>query len=353
MSELPPNLTLLSHANGVSEPLYFDRQIVRASDLNLGRESRNAELDRMRRYALGTGIVAGLTLELGEKGVVLTGGYGVSPSGNEVFLEKDLLLEDLDEAIKELCPDDSDACALDEVEETGVRSAWLLIRPTLAEAEKRPGVSDDCGHPANVLRPARACHTVEVVLLKDLPETMKQTVLTCEDRNPFLCFGKAVPNIEIPAAYDPHTDLLVLGRVSISEEGPDIEMIERRRLLPLQLMQEWLTACLCNQEPTEDLDLDISTWEKFDDLTVALGYDSRFTDRPAEGAPRFSGLDQQPRIMDPDFVEKLLSFEVSGPVQFMRLTQRDSVRFLGLPLAQVQTLKRELELFIRAIGTLR
>ncbi|WP_224824343.1 hypothetical protein [Cognatishimia sp. MH4019] len=353
MSELPPNLTLLKHANGVSEPLYFDRQIVRASDLNLGRESRNAELDRMRRYALGTGIVAGLILEPGEKGVVLTGGYGVSPSGNEVFLERDLQLENLDEAIKELCPEGSDACALDEVEETGVLSAWLLIRPMLAEAQKRPGVSDDCGHPANVLRPARACHTVEIVLLKTLPDAMRHTAPTCKTRNPFICFGKAVPNIEIPAAYDPHTDLLVLGRVSFSEDGFDIEMIERRRLLPMQLMQEWLMACLCNQEPPEEPDLDIETWEKLDDLTIALGYDSRFTGRPAAGAPRLSAVDQQPRIMEPDLVEKLMTFDITGPVQFMRLTQRDSMRFLGLPLAQVRTLKRELEAFIRAIDTLR
>ncbi|MEL7211173.1 MAG: hypothetical protein AAGK92_00845 [Pseudomonadota bacterium] len=353
MSELPPNLTLLSHKNGVSEPLYFDRQIVRASDLNLGRESQNAELDRMRRYALGTGIVAGLTLDLSEKGVVITSGYGVSPSGNEVFLETDLQLEELVEAMKALCPEGSEACALDEVKETDGLSAWVLIRPGLAEAEKRPGVSDDCGHPANVLRPARACHSVEILLLKHLPDELRQKDLTCDDRNPFVCFGRNVPDVKIPQAYDPDEDLLVLGRISWNEDGFDIEMIERRRLLPMQLMQEWLTACICATKPDEDSDLNMETWALFDDLSLRLGYDSRLTDRPAETNPVFSNIAQQPRVMDPNFIEKLISLDVLGPIQFLRLTQRDAVRFLGESAALVKELREELSLFIDAIDTLR
>lgn len=355
MADLSPNLTLLDHANGVVEPLYFDRQIVRASDLNLGRESRNAELDRMRRYTLGTGIVAGLMLIEKDGQVILTKGYGVSPSGNEVFLDTELELSELDAALKELCKQTDDACGLDANDGDGSVSGWLLIRPTLREIDKRPGISDDCGHPANTLRAARACHQIEVIVAKHLPDQLRVSNPDCADLTPFMCNGRPVKNIEIANAYDPQTDLLVLGQVTLTEEGITSSAIERRRLLPMQLMQEWIMACMCAAPPPPDDDDDqdgtkVESWLEFDDLLIKNGYDSALTDRPGLGTPTIPQFNDAPFFMTEEGVEKLEGIGISRPLAFLEADPLLLAETFGLEESQIERIRRVVATFVNGLN---
>lgn len=67
MTDIPNNFILAQAKNAVVTPLYFDRQVIQAEDLNLDRTSHDRELARMRRILHGWGVVAGLIPEISRK----------------------------------------------------------------------------------------------------------------------------------------------------------------------------------------------------------------------------------------------------------------------------------------------
>ena len=136
--------------NGVVTPVYSDRQVVRASDLTLDRESHDAALARMRRLLHGHGIVSGLVPEARETApdeIRLSPGYAVAPSGAEIFLPEPVLLRDLAARIAAVCGPGGTPC--EDVTEAAQRKA-RAARVAAEDSSVTRGASStmcraDCG----------------------------------------------------------------------------------------------------------------------------------------------------------------------------------------------------------------
>ena len=249
--------------NDVVTPLYFDRQIVRASDLTLDRTSHDEELERMRRLLHGWGVVAGfafLKLEP-EKGLVRIGkGYGITPNGHEIYLTQPVELTDLVRRVDECCGPDSAGCdIIDEAERKriaenhakGFTEGWLIARPHYTDSDYRAGVPDGCQHPANALLPARRCEGIrfDIVCTLDFPHV--QTPISCEELTDWMC---KVPKtgrlpLPMPGMVEEENDFLVLAKIKIEDGKQSITYEDRRLRLPVSIIQDWVSACMCAAKP--------------------------------------------------------------------------------------------------------
>jgi hypothetical protein len=234
--------------NGLSAPLYAEGQLVRAADLTLDRSAHDQELWRLRRYLHGWGIVAGLVVNLGEDQVSVSAGYGICPSGEEVFLADEVVIIDLVAQITEACGPGAESCALDEAEarrvaETGIFEAWLIAAPIVTLADPRPAWPADCSHPGNHLAPARACGGVRLGLACEAPPHHVMPARTCEEMREILCRGG---EIYLPETH-PAPGLLVLGKLGWNGKTLSLETSMRRRLLPVSILQDFVTGCGCRE----------------------------------------------------------------------------------------------------------
>ena len=261
MSEPVQKPALNEAFNGVKTPLYFDRQVVRASDLNLDRKSHDEELERMRRLLHGWGIVGGFDVLQNGDNLGVGRGYGITPTGEEVFLRERLDVTNLAEHIWACCgPGPIDCDLVDEVEirrraaanKITVVAGWLIARPTRTLDEPRPGVAEGCEHPANVLLPTRTCDGVRLELLCDLPPPHILTTPSCEELSRHICNQRKdrfQPFLAMPPAYGNDLSYLVLCLLisNIVESGLNVTMypVNRKTLLPVSVLQQFLHACVC------------------------------------------------------------------------------------------------------------
>lgn len=239
--------------NGLSSPLYFDRQLVRADDLTLDRSSHAQELARMRQFLHGWGIVAGFEMDLeSEQGTLqIAPGYGVSPLGREIYLTKRLEIKAIADHVRKGCSGVRTGCDEVNPEKIGIpvdAQAWIIARPEAWESDPRPGRPEGCGHPANGLSPARLCAGVSIDLVCALPESHHCQPADAEALWPYIASFKTcgprdlTETLPLPEPINPEDDYVVLASILVHGEQPILDWRDRRVLLPTEVLQRWLTA---------------------------------------------------------------------------------------------------------------
>lgn len=249
--------------NDVVTPLYFDRQIVRAADLMLDRASHDEELERMRRLLHGWGVVAGFAFLKTDtnKGMLVIGkGYGITPNGHEIYLTQSVELTELVKRLDECCGPDSAGCDIvDEAERLriaenhakGFTEGWLVARPYHADSDYRAGVPDGCQHPANALLPARRCEGIRFDIVCTLGFPHVQTPKSCEELTEWMCKVPATGRLPLPmpGKVADEDDFLVLAKIKIEDGKQAITYEDRRLRLPVSVIQDWVSACMCAVKP--------------------------------------------------------------------------------------------------------
>lgn len=249
--------------NDVVTPLYFDRQVVRAADLMLDRVSHDEELERMRRLLHGWGVVAGfafLKVETEKGNLTIGKGYGITPNGHEIFLTQTVELTDLVKRVDDCCGPDSLGCdVVDEAERLriaenhskGFTEGWLVARPHHTDGDYRTGVPDGCQHPANALLPARRCEGIRFDVVCTLDHPHVQTPKSCEDLTDWMCKVPATGRLPLPmpGMVADEDDFLVLAKIKIEDGKQSITYEDRRLRLPVSVIQDWVSACMCAAKP--------------------------------------------------------------------------------------------------------
>jgi len=367
--------------NGVVTPIYFDKQVVRASDLMLGRESHEAALARMRRLMHGWGIVSGFVPTVENDTVQLTAGYAVAPSGAEIFMPEGLVLKDIAKCIEETCGPKKPDCdtvtktaraqAKIEMALAGDRiGAWLIARPASNETEPRPGIPEGCAHPANVLLPTRRCHMVQLELICTLPGDKVIIPPNCADINPYICgspkTGRTAP-YPYPGAPGQVDDYIVIGYLFLDRRANALTAIlhHRRVVLPTSVLQDWIQSCLCpiehsllTEDPSEGDDPQPPTrpkpggkWGDYYHNGEILNGGFLPGDLIAAGAGETSG-DVRPDngLINPvhrlyrerERVKKFETLGIDGPENFLEMDLETLVVATGLSGGDILKMKEEL-----------
>lgn len=366
MADTLNRLPLAEAANGVEAPLYVDRQIVQAEDLTLDRTSHTRELARMRLYLHGWGVVAGLIPVISGSTLTVSKGYGVTWTGDELFLPEAVSIPDIAAHVWGCCgPGQVDCEVVDldarrrmaEALETGTVSAWLIARPTKREGSLRAGLPEGCAHPANRLAPSRACDMVSIELLCALPSFFATPRLDCAEARAFFC-ASPPQMLPMPALPTEEQNFLVLGRIICSAESAVFSAEDRRAVMPAWLVQDWLRACFCPlaedpppvREPQDDPepdrrpdapskrpDIGIGA---FAELLVENGY--RLPGDRDPPAWRFPRPEVPDLIGDPRIRDRLTAAGIATTEAL--LTVEDSVlaAALGRPVADAVALKAEI-----------
>lgn len=344
----------LAHAsNGVETPLYFDRQIVRAEDLTLDRSSRDTELARMRRYLHGWGVVAGLIPVIQDGVLAVTPGYGVTPSGDELFLSAPLLVEGPIEAkVRARCGPGERGCELpadeDDDDDPGKQvDAWLIARPLQRESALRPGVPAGCQHPTTTLMPSRSCNGVVLGLMCSLPESHQLPPADCGEISRTICGTRGRPPIPVPfpPALDPEAEFLVLGRLQTRAGGVLLSLHDRRRLLPVSVLQEWIGSCGCvlaGRMPGDDGPVDGGApltgprWNEFTRRLRENGF--------AEPGTKDQGVPRLPRLLaDIPTIAALEDAGIDGPQAFLGSEPQELAEATGLAVEMIALAQQELD----------
>ena len=340
--------------NGVVTPLYFDRQVIRATDLTLDRASHDAELARMRRLMHGWGVVSGLipTVEGSGDIIHLSPGYGISPTGQEVFLSQEISLKEVRERMVACCAGQQPGCDL--IDEKSMKkakaisaetliTAWLIVRATSQDSTLRPGVPAGCAHPANALLPSRRCNGIQVELLCDLPDTRVLPTPECSDFTDYFCPSNKHPNgamypyPPLPGAVD---DYLVLGRLQLFKQELQFHPVNRRAVLPVSVMQDWLISCFCplldipqpvptpDPGPKPDTGFDWSTFlDKLHDSGIAI----EWQDRGPSPNPEFADLRAPPMVAESkELFESVSALGHIGPADFIKTKPKKLAEGLGV-----------------------
>lgn len=347
--------------NGVLTPLYFDRQVVRAEDLNLDRTSRDAELARMRRLLHGWGIVAGLIPMSMEGGLIVTPGYGVMPSGEELYLDDVLVVDQITDRVVACCGPNGTGCELPDESEGGEDrpegpvTAWLIARPAPMEGSLRPGIPEGCEHPATTLLPTRTCGGIAVELRCSLPDGHVPGKLSCAELSELVCGGVQSPPapLTMPPAPGQHSDLLVLARLTVHDQTLTVSIGDRRRLLPASVVQDWLASCVCAHLRKAEEDEEGGGggpvrppgpgWVTFGDRLRANGFEVET--EVGRRRPRIP-----PLMVDVELVRALEQAGIVGPRAFLDADPQVMAEVTGLGVEAVIQAQREvgeLEVFLR------
>lgn len=369
--------------NGVETPLYFDRQIIRAEDLTLDRTSHDRELARMRRILHGWGVVAGFVLtEAADDSFIVSSGYGITQTGDEVYLTEALIITNVLQRVNECCGSVEVGCEETCPEkikvtaaafETQVLTAWLVARPVQDNQSPRAGIAQDCSHPGNQLLPSRACEIVSIELLCCLPDHF-QLAHAYADKTPrSFSYSDALAMLPMPAEPSAEDNFLVLGRVSVGSNGIYVSPEDRRTVLPVSVLQDWLQACKCRdsrneQEPeprptpepeseskpepdkqpdgSQRVNLWGKNWQrvpkmslsKFADVLIANGY--RYENSPIkrDKAPRV------PRLLgDPNILGLLENAQITTIRHLVSTDDATLAKILGVNSAEVERLVGEMQ----------
>lgn len=383
MADAKRKPVLVRVKNGVVTPLYFDRQVVRAEDLTLDRTSRDQELERMRRLLHGWGVVAGLIPLITEGTLTVTAGYGITKTGAEIYLREAVAVENILGRVWRSCGPGEPGCkVVDEAEIRALAAAadttevisWLVARPVSSTSDPRPGVAEGCAHPANVLRPTRACDEVSLELLCKLPPSCAGPPPECETISPYLCAEtrQMLPMPPIPA---PDENILVLGRIIAGPENVRFDPTDRRAVLPVSVLQDWMQACLCPllggppapppepDEPATGTDdrggedvrpsdpgiPGVVVWDDFLGILEGNGISVRAPRRPPDFEDGGSPPDPLPRgpeiLTQPETMVVLSENRIAGPIAFLETDSGELAVMLGRPVAEINALKVDLEGF--------
>lgn len=325
---------LAQAANGVVTPLYADRSVLRAEDLTLDRDSSDAELARVRRLLHGWGVVAGLVPVLRQDELVVTPGYAVTPSGEELWLPDPLTVDRVAARVVACCGPDRQDCELPDEDELrddpddpdAPVSAWLVARAVHSETAPRAGAPVGCEHPASHLRPSRRCDGVALELRCTLPDSLQVTPPTCEELSPLVCGSRSrrLASFDLPLLPSTEDDVVVLGHLRVRDGVATESYRDRRHLLPLSVLQAWMAACVCPllQRPDSDDQEDPREdegggrrqgkdgWTVLADRLRANGFD--LGRRPVRGRPRGPSV-----LLEPQVLAALQSGGIEGPEAFL------------------------------------
>ena len=369
MSQFDCGHLIAKPKSGVVTPIYFDRQVVRASDLMLDRESTEAALARMRRLMHGWGVVSGFIPTVEGDQIKLTAGYAVAPSGAEIFMPDTIELTDIFDRIMATCGPNSQGCELisDEAKNKAIAKmklasistgAWLIARPASNESEPRAGVPQGCAHPGNVLLNTRRCHLVQLELICTLPDDKLLKPPHCGDVDSYICvnpkFGELDP-YPYPGAPGGEEDFVVLGYLNLTENGLNVSLPHRRSILPTSVLQDWMQSCVCpiihtvpdtvvpDEEPDETTPPDKgNTWNHYYYLEAILAEEV-----VAEAAAGLTpdkefakGVPYMARELER--VKRFPEFGIDGPETFLQMDVETLVIVTGLPGNDILKMKEEL-----------
>jgi len=255
MSRFPEEAGQWFRKNGINQPLFNDRQVVRASDLTLLDDRHDRALARLRRLLHGWGVVAGFGIQPRAVEVItVSAGYAITPRGDEIYLPEVVVIKDIATKVRQCCGQDGDRCALpdperddrDDTLDDGV-IAHLVARPVARLADLRPAKPNDCAHPASQLLPARACGGVQLDLICELPELHAEPKPLCSRVNQYICGeqGRPIPPLPMPDMVGDEDNFVVLATLEVQGNRVDLDDRHRRTLLPVDLLQNWIQRCLC------------------------------------------------------------------------------------------------------------
>jgi hypothetical protein len=232
-------------------PKWADRQLIAAADLTAEQRWQDAQLMRLRRLALGWGVVAGLEVSAKGDGIIIEPGYGITAAGSEVYLPDQFYWADLPKRIAKTCGDGSNPCSDPterKVEDSPASGAWLVLVPRPVESCPRPTVPEGCAHPGSAFAYTRQGMGLIPELRCNLTDQLLRETLDCKRIKAFL------ENTPVPMP-DIEDDILPLAWISCDEkEQVVIDMRQRRKLLPLSLLQDLITCCDCGEAVTPDPD---------------------------------------------------------------------------------------------------
>lgn len=375
MPDIPKKPELAEARNGVVTPLYFDRQVIRAEDLTLDRTSHDRELARMRRILHGWGVVAGLIPTIKDDKLIISAGYGITRTGDEIYLTEALEVTDIAGHVWGCCGSGKSTCEVISPEErrdmaqrlkTETVTARLVARPTQATGSPRPGIAEGCAHPANGLLPSRACDVVTIELLceLELPQSFTLSKRDCKDLTGFFC-NDPVPMLPMPPEPSAQYNFLVLGQITAGPKSVTFSPQDRRTVLPLSLVQDWLQSCQCPArtdgspplepsgplEPSEPWDDGMAAWDHEPELGLndavdrLVGNGFQVIDGPR--SPPAGIPDTQPSVpkvlTDPDIRGQL---NRAGITTIGELLATDNVKLaktLGITAPEAETLKAEIK----------
>ncbi|KGK41935.1 hypothetical protein LH51_10980 [Nitrincola sp. A-D6] len=226
-----------------------DRQLIAAADLTAEQRWQDAQLMRLRRLALGWGVVAGLEVSAKGDGIVIAPGYGITAAGSEVYLPDKFYWSGLPKRIAKTCGDGSNPCSDPterKTEGSPASGAWLVLVPQPVESCPRPTVPEGCAHPGSAFAYTRQGMGLIPELRCELPEHLLRQLPDCKRVKAFL-EDAPVPMPEI------EDDILPLAWISCDKkEQVAIEMERRRKLLPLSLLQDMISCCNCTEPVMPD-----------------------------------------------------------------------------------------------------
>lgn len=234
--------------NGLNRPRYFDRQLLNADDLALEQGFADQRLALLARHCFGWGVAAGLGLTLaaqnsGRSDLTVSPGYGLTPLGDEIYLTREVVLQDIAALIAGACGQGHDCTNLDAPTTAvgRVTSAWIIARPADVDGVPRPAMPQGCGNPGNNLKPSRSCGgaSVEIACALMAPH------LQVEDPVALVCgpWGPPMPDPVAEAA-----NYVVLGAIEIMPEGVFATPLFRRIIGRLDRVGR--VACTCQERVT-------------------------------------------------------------------------------------------------------
>lgn len=231
-------------------PKWVSRQLIAASDLSAEQAWQDAQLSRLRRFAMGWGVVAGLEVEgLGDI-LRIAPGYGITAAGSEIYVPEEVILSDVFAQICEACGGDWQDCGnLDGGE--GVEEAqtgWLVLKPVILESCPRATLPEVCEHPGSAFAYSRQGAGSVPGFECELPDPLKRQDPDCETVESYL----GTEPVPLPTIED---DILPLARVTcLPGRIRQFDMTRRVKLLPMAVMQDIVACCECHDEEVEPIE---------------------------------------------------------------------------------------------------
>lgn len=237
---------IISHH--LRRPKWTDRQHIAASDLTAEQRWQDEQLTRLRRLALGWGVMVGLEVSAEEDGIVIAPGYGITAAGSEVYIAEKYLWSNILDRISTECGNGKSPCSdIHEIseDETIVKGAWLVLVPKIVDSCPRPTLPDGCAHPGSAFAYSRQTLGYYPELRCELPEHYLRETLDCKKLSGLL---QETP-VAMPTVGD---DILPLAWITCDQDKQmTVAMEQRRKLLPLSIIQDLITCCDCFEEGGE------------------------------------------------------------------------------------------------------
>lgn len=251
-------------------PLWVDRQMIAAADLTAEQDWQDAQRARLRRFALGWGVVAGFEVIKGGDSLRIKKGYGLTPMGHEIYLPDDLSWEGIGKDLRAAChPSAENACSdlSDQSSDIEGGTTWIVARLVDAASCPRPSVPEGCAHAGNHWAYTRNATGVQFEICCNLDPAMLLPAPDCDEAVALLKEGA------VPMPDDLDFDVLPIAAIQFGSDGIEtVTVVGRRRLLPMSLLQDALACCSCHEtEPVEPTDPVIPTepdgtiWDKLPD----------------------------------------------------------------------------------------